>query len=681
MSQENKKPNSLIHASSPYLLQHAYNPVEWNEWNADVLKKAQEENKLLIISIGYAACHWCHVMEHESFEKEEVAEWMNGFYYNIKVDREERPDIDAVYMNAAQLTTGRGGWPLNVIALPDGKPVFAGTYFPKENWIRILEHFAGAWKKNPNELIEVAGKIEEGLQVMENDHFGKTQHEGEELDASLPKLIAENIFSQLDLEKGGLDKAPKFPMPCIFYFLLNYNYFERDEKIKNAIHATLINMLQGGIYDQAGGGFARYSVDEYWFVPHFEKMMYDNGQLISLYSKAYALTGVKEYIRIVDETIEWIIREMTSPEHLFYSSLDADSEGVEGKFYCFTKEEIYQHVQFHPEVFCEYFSIEENGNWEHSNILYVGTTVPELSKKYNLPEDTIRNIISAGKEALMDVRKTRIRPGLDDKALTAWNALAVIGIERAFQVSEHYDGHPFATASIHFILANIKQANGLFYRNYKNEKASIPGFLDDQVFMIEALIEMYRSTFDEKYLLEARTTMELCIEHYYDESTGAFFYTTKDQEQPVLRTMEVMDNVIPSANSAMANMLVILGKYFYKEDWISLSKELCIKIKDKAVKYGPYFSHWANAILLHTKGVIEVAITGNIDSATVDLYQIPGVILMRKMNDATIIPLLKDKPLTHAMQIYICKDKTCGLPVNTVKEAIEQIQELSSLKH
>jgi len=676
MINNNKIPNALIHASSPYLLQHAYNPVEWNEWNEGLLEKAKKENKLLVISVGYAACHWCHVMEHESFEDTEVAEWMNNFYLNIKVDREERPDIDAVYMNATQLTTGRGGWPLNVIALPDGRPIFAGTYFPKQNWIKILEHFAGAWKKNPAELIEVAEKIEEGLNIMEKEHFNTTQNNHDVLDKNLPEKIAENIFSQLDLEKGGLDKAPKFPMPCIFDFLLHYNYWKKEDKIKNAIHATLINMLQGGIYDQAGGGFARYSVDEYWFVPHFEKMMYDNGQLISLYSKAYALTGVKEYKRIANETIKWIIREMTSPLHLFYSSLDADSEGVEGKFYCFTKEEIKQYVTYHTEVFCEYFSIEENGNWEHSNILYVSTTIHEIAKKHHLPEEEILTIITKGKEALMNARKHRVRPGLDDKALTSWNAITITGMERAHQLCENIDGHNYAIASLQFILKNLKQESGLFYRNYKNGKASIPGFLDDQVFMIEALVEMYRTTFEETYLLEAKNLMELCIEHYYDENTEAFFYTTKSQQQPVLRTKEVTDNVIPSANSAMANMLVILGTYFYNQDWIDLSKKLCQKIKDKAIKYGPYYSHWANAILLHTKGIIEVAITGNVDNSIHELYTIPGVVLMKKTTQNSSIPLLKDKPTSSSLQIYICKDKTCGLPVNTVDKAIHEIKQL-----
>jgi uncharacterized protein YyaL (SSP411 family) len=674
MLEKNKNPNALIHASSPYLLQHAYNPVEWNEWSADLLKKSQAENTLLIISIGYAACHWCHVMEHESFEKEEVAEWMNQFYVNIKVDREERPDIDAVYMNAAQLTTGRGGWPLNVIALPDGKPIFAGTYFPKDHWIKILEHFAAAWKKNPQELIEVAQKIEEGLQLMESEYFPKLQGESSQLTSDLPEKIAANIYAQLDLEKGGLDKAPKFPMPCIFDFLLNYNHYKKDEKIKNAIHATLVNMMEGGIYDQVGGGFARYSVDEYWFVPHFEKMMYDNGQLIALYSKAYAFTGIEAYQKISTETIRWIYQEMTNEEGLFYSSLDADSEGVEGKFYCFTQQEIHAIVKERPDIFCEYFSIEEEGNWEHSNILYVGKLIRELSEKHQIDPEQVKAIIEIGKEELHIYRETRIRPGLDDKCITAWNALTITGMLKAFQFSDDHFALAIAKRALDFIMQNMKQDNGLFFRNYKNKKATIPGFLDDQALLIEALTEAYRVTWDESLLLEAKQLLEKTIEHYWDEKTGSFFYAGKEQEQPVLRTKEIMDNVIPSSNSIMAYNLYILGHYFEQDEWITMSSRLCITIQDQAVKYGPYFSNWANAMLAHTHGGAEVAIIGETGPEELRaLYKIPGIILMKKTGTNTQIPLLAGKPLSGSLQIYICRNKSCGLPVNNIKEAIQQI--------
>ncbi len=679
MLPEDKHPNALINASSPYLLQHAYNPVEWNEWSNDVIQRASDQNKLLIISIGYAACHWCHVMEQESFEKEEVAEWMNNFYVNIKVDREERPDIDAVYMNAAQLTTGRGGWPLNVIALPDGRPVFAGTYFPKDNWIRILQHFEAVWKKSPEELKAVADKIEEGLHLMENEHSFKNKVDINQFDKKIPTTLAENIYFRLDLQKGGLDKAPKFPMPCVFDFLINYNYFQPNNNMQVAIDTTLTQMMQGGIYDQAGGGFARYSVDEYWFAPHFEKMLYDNGQLISLYSKGYVTTNNKEYKRIVDETIDWITREMTSPENLFYSSLDADSEGVEGKFYCFTKKEIFEIVRTKPEIFCDYFSIEEEGNWEHSNILHIKKDMIEFCQEYSITEKELRSLIHSGKQELLEARSQRTRPGLDDKQLTAWNALAISGLCRAFQVANNHSSIQFANNAIRFLLDNLKQTNGLFFRNYKNRQASIPGFLDDQVFMMEALVEMYRSNFKEEYLLEAKQLMDRVLEHYYDETSGGFFYTGKDQQQPVLKTKEVTDNVIPSANSAMANMLFSLGHYFQKDEWIRLSLELCFKMKEQAEKYAPYYSNWGNCMLSHIYGGTEVIITGTPDHENLrQLYQIPGIILMFKENEKTDLPLLYDKPLSVKMQIYICKNKTCGLPVNTVQEAVVQIQELAS---
>ncbi len=679
MTKTNGKPNSLIHASSPYLLQHAYNPVEWNEWSSDILKKAGAENKLLIVSIGYAACHWCHVMEHESFEKEEVAEWMNQFYINIKVDREERPDIDAVYMNAAQLTTGRGGWPLNVIALPDGRPVFAGTYFPKENWIKILQHFAAAWKKDSQELIEVAGKIEEGLNIMENEHFPKSDQDAHELDKNIPGKIAENIYAQLDLEKGGLDKAPKFPMPCIFDFMLNYNYYAKEEKIKNAVHATLVNMMEGGIYDQLWGGFARYSVDEYWFVPHFEKMLYDNAQLISLYSKAYALTGVAAYEKISRETVEWMYRDLYLKEdELFSSSLDADSEGVEGKFYCFTKEEIYKVIKEHPEIFCDYFSVTEKGNWEHSNILYIGKTISELAEKYKMSPELISAYIEGGKEKLFHARSKRIKPGLDDKCITAWNALAATGMFRCYLFADDHFALAFAQSVKETLITKLKQENGLFFRNYKKGKASIPGFLDDQAFMIEMMIEAYRVNWHEEYLLEAKELLGKVVAHYWDEKTGSFFYVGKEQDQPVLRTKEIMDNVIPSSNSAMANMLYTLGHYFYHEEWINMSKRMCSTVKNQAMKYGPYFSHWGNTLLAHTYSGIEVAITGPISREDQrELYKVPGIILMLKGKEPTSLPLLQDKPSSDVLQIYICKDKTCGLPINNVQEALMQIHKMT----
>lgn len=677
----NKNPNALIHASSPYLLQHAYNPVAWNEWNSEVLKKAVAENKLLIISIGYAACHWCHVMEHESFENEEVAEWMNNFYYSIKVDREERPDIDAIYMNAAQLTTGRGGWPLNVIALPDGKPVFAGTYFPKDHWIKILQHFVAAWKKNPEELLQVAEKVSEGLHMMEDEQIPKFSTSDFKLSRNIVKNIADNIYSKLDHEKGGLNKAPKFPMPVVFDFLLNFQYYDPDEKIKNSVHATLINMLEGGIYDQVGGGFARYSVDEYWFVPHFEKMLYDNAQLISLYAKAYSLTGVEEYKRIADETINWLVREMMSDESLFYSSLDADSEGVEGKFYCFTKEEIFTHVKIHPEIFADYFTIKDEGNWEHTNILYAGHTATEMAVKYNITKERFTEIIESGKNNLLRYRDTRIRPGLDDKCITSWNALTIKGLCKAFQLLENKQAITLAKNTYNTLHEKMKMSSGLFYRNYKNKKSSIHGCLDDQVIMLQASIFLYQSTFDEKYLVDAKNLLQRIIDHYYDNTSGTFFFTGKDQEKLIVRSREITDNVIPSSNSMMAEVLYYLGTYFAHDEWLNMSKRLCHGVIEQAIKFGPYYSQWASCILYHAFSGVEVAITGIVTpEELIYFYQIPGIVIMKKTSDSTIIPLLADKPLTDVATFYICHDKTCGLPVNNVHSAVREILSFPSEK-
>lgn len=675
----NRIPNALIHSSSPYLLQHAYNPVAWNEWNPSILSKAKDENKLLIISIGYAACHWCHVMEHESFENDEVAEWMNNFYCSIKVDREERPDIDAIYMNAAQLTTGRGGWPLNVIALPDGKPVFAGTYFPKDHWIKILEHFVAAWKKNPEELFQVAEKIAEGLHAMESEQLPKLNSTNFELSKNTVQSIADNIYSKLDHEKGGLNKAPKFPMPCVFEFLLAYEYYHPDEKLRNSIHATLINMLEGGIYDQVGGGFARYSVDEYWFVPHFEKMLYDNAQLISLYSKAFSLTGVEEYKRISHEIMDWLIREMMNEDGLFYSSLDADSEGVEGKFYCFTEQEILKEVKNRGDIFAEYFTVKPEGNWEHTNILYVGKTASELATKHGITKEVFYDIIESGKKDLLAYRSSRVRPGLDDKCITAWNALTIESLCKTFQLTENITALMLAKRCYATLQDKLKMPSGLFYRNYKNGKASIHGCLDDQVCMVKAAIALYQSTFDESYLLDAKKLLEIIIQHYHEAETDSFFYTGKDQEKLIVRTREVTDNVIPASNSMMAEVLYYIGSYFANEEWINRSKKLCHSFNEQAIKYGPYYSHWASTMLFHTYGRAEVAITGNVNpEELIHLYRIPGLVLMKKTTSSSQIPLLADKPLTDEASFYICRDKTCGLPVNNVHSAVEQIQNLAS---
>jgi len=421
--------NKLANETSPYLLQHANNPVNWFPWSKEALEKARTEDKLIIISIGYAACHWCHVMEHESFEDTSVAQLMNDFYVSIKVDREERPDIDQIYMDAAYLITGRGGWPLNIIALPDGKPVYAGTYFRKDDWMKILFYFNDLYQKEPEKFNEQANKLTDALNSIKIP------------DVSVDDLVFskdeikkayEGIINLIDYVNGGTRGAPKFPMPDIYNFLLQYYFHTEENNALEAVTITLNKIANGGIYDHIGGGFARYSTDDIWKVPHFEKMLYDNAQLVSLYSNAYKVTGNQYYRKVVYETLEFIKRELTDESGGFYSSLDADSEGEEGRYYVWEKKEIDNLLGADSDLFCEFYNISESGNWEGKNIPFITNDKSQLLKKYNLNENEFDKIISESKKILFEERNKRISPGLDDKILTSWNALMIRGYVDAY---------------------------------------------------------------------------------------------------------------------------------------------------------------------------------------------------------------------------------------------------------
>ena len=446
-------PNSLINETSPYLLQHAQNPVDWYAWNDITLQKAKDENKMLLISVGYAACHWCHVMEHESFEKPEVAKVMNENFICIKVDREERPDVDQVYMNAAYLINGNGGWPLNALAMPDGKPFFAGTYFPKENWIKLLEYFANIFKEDRSKLEEQAENLSKGIRDIEQIPMNKNSIF---IDKKDPDEMFTGFENKIDFENGGTKGAMKFAMPSIWIFLLQYHYFSGNNKALKAVEITLNNMANGGIYDQVGGGFSRYATDSKWHAPHFEKMLYDNAQLVSLYSKAFQLTKNPLYQAIVYETLEFINRELTSPEGGFYSSLDADSEGEEGKYYVWTKVEIDKILDEDADWYCEYFGITQKGNWERNkNIPDVNYGNKELAKTYNTANKEISNKIIFLNKKLFHEREKRVRPATDDKILTSWNALMAKGFIDAYQAFGDNQFLISAKQNIDFLLKNI----------------------------------------------------------------------------------------------------------------------------------------------------------------------------------------------------------------------------------
>ncbi len=665
--------NDLIHESSAYLLQHAHNPVNWYPWGEKSLQKAKAENKMLIISIGYAACHWCHVMEHESFEDVEVAKIMNEHFICIKVDREERPDVDQVYMAAAQLITGSGGWPLNAIALADGRPFYAGTYFPKNKWMNMLEYFADIQKKDPAALEKSAAQITSGIHLVENVSFKETGKTF--LPADLDNQF-DSMKLNLDFKKGGAKRAPKFPMPSNWEYLLHYNYISKNEEALQAVTVTLDNMAFGGIYDHLEGGFARYSTDANWHVPHFEKMLYDNSQLVSLYALAYQRTKNPLYKKVVYETLQFIQHELTSPEGAFYSSLDADSESEEGKYYVWTKDEIDKALGNDAAVFAVYYNVTNVGNWEHGkNILLRHETDEAVAKNLNLSVSELNKKIDAGKQKLMKIRGTRIKPGLDDKILSSWNALMLKGYAKAYRV---FGDEAFLQAAItnaNFLLQHAIGKDGEMTRNYKNGKSSIKALLDDYAFTIAAFIELYQASFDEKWLTEANTLTAYALEHFFDPKSHMFFYTHNKYSNLISRKMEVADNVIPSSNSEMAKNLFLLGHYFNNEEYISKAKQMLVNVADDVQRNIYFYANWGILQAWFTSPLYEVAIVGDDfknKGQQFDEHYLPNVILLGS-KAASKLALLENKLVPGQTMIYVCRDKTCKLPVTEVGEAVEQI--------
>ncbi|OWK71010.1 thioredoxin domain-containing protein [Pedobacter sp. AJM] len=673
MSNTHSEPNSLISASSPYLLQHAYNPVHWYEWGTEALEKAKAENKLILVSIGYSACHWCHVMERECFENHEVAEVMNQHFICIKVDREERPDIDQIYMYAIQLMTGSGGWPLNCICLPDQRPIYGGTYFRKTDWINVLENVAALWANEPDKAIEYAARLTAGIK--DSEKIIAVERKEAYTQDHLTEII-DPWKRHFDMGYGGYNRAPKFPLPNNWVFLLRYGFLNDDESVFTAVCHTLEEMSRGGIYDQLAGGFARYSVDDKWHVPHFEKMLYDNAQLISLYIEAYQCTKFDSFRRTAVESIDWVFNEMTSPEGLFYSALDADSEGVEGKFYVWDKTEFNQILGDDAALLAEYYNVTEEGNWEeeHTNILRKTIEDNALLEKYGINAEDLFEKVSDAKARLLEVRGKRVRPGLDDKCLTAWNGMMIKALADASQVLGHDLYYQKASAAANFILTNMKSETGGLYRNYKNGKASITAFLDDYAFIIEALLALYECDFNEQWLIEAKSFADYVLNNFSDDHSPMLFYTSAEGEDLIARKHEVMDNVIPAANSAMALNLKKLGLLFDLKNYSEKASEMLAAVHPKIKTYGSAYSNWAILLLNEIYGINEIAITG-LETAMVKLefsnHYIPNKITLggTKSN----LPLLKGKQ-SNETKVYICRNNVCQLPVNTVEEALVYLQ-------
>ena len=669
--------NELHLETSPYLLQHANNPVYWKAWNANSLAQAKTENKLIIISIGYSACHWCHVMEHESFENEEVAQTMNQHFINIKVDREERPDVDAVYMKAVQMMTGRGGWPMNVVTLPNGKPIWGGTYFRKDEWINSLEQLQELYQSNPEKILEYAEKLHEGLQTIsilrnENPLANFTE---ENLN-----LLLEKWQKSFDWEFGGMARAPKFMMPTNYQFLLRYGYQTNNKQLLEFVNLTLTKMAYGGLFDTIDGGFSRYSVDMKWHVPHFEKMLYDNGQLVSLYADAYKLTKNKLYKKVIEKTLVFVEKEWLTKEASFYSALDADSLNVEnhleeGAFYVWTKQELHPLLGNDFELFSQVFNVNAFGFWEHENyVLIQNQSIDEIAIKNNISISELENKKKSWEQILYAEREKRNKPRLDDKCLTSWNALMLKGFADAYKAlgNKHY--LETALKNANFILKNLWTSDGNLLHNYKNGKATINGYLEDYALVIDAFIALYEVTLEEHWLQNAKQLTDYTFDYFYDEKASFFAFTSTLDEPLITTHFETEDNVIPASNSVMANNLVRLSIYFNNSHYEKTAQQM-LKIILPTIDYPSAFSNWLNVFLNFSEQNKELAICGEeaiqyVEKINQSYY--PNIVLAGTQKPSSL-PFLQERFSEKETLFYLCQNRTCQIPTSDFQQIIKQL--------
>lgn len=663
--------NELIHETSPYLLQHAHNPVNWMPWGDKALKQARDEDKLLLISIGYAACHWCHVMEHESFEDPEVARIMNQHFVCIKVDREERPDVDQIYMSAVQLMNQRGGWPLNAIALPDGRPIWGGTYFQKEVWVNALEQIQTYHLQHPERTLEYAERLGEGIRESNLVPISKNS---QPVELGQLKAAVQRWKPNFDRQEGGSQGAPKFMMPNNLQFLLRWAHQRHDQETQQHVENTLDKMAMGGLYDQLGGGFARYSTDAQWKVPHFEKMLYDNGQLLSVYAQAFQQTQKPQYREVVEQTIEFLKRELLSPENGFYSSLDADSEGEEGKFYVWQKPELQKLLGDEFHLFADYYQVNETGYWEEGNYILLRRQSDEtVAAKHQLSVDQLKQKIGEWKKILLPAREQRIRPGLDDKILTSWNALAISGLVNAYRAFGDAGYLKLAEENLRFLKEKQLDPDGSLRHSYKNGISKIDGFLEDYALLIQALIDLFETTGKLNYLEEAQQLTDKTFRDFFDPEKDFFYFSPITQTDLIDRSIEVHDNVIPASNSVMANNLFRLGHLAGQTNYLKIAETMLSKLVEDFQNYPSGYSNWLQLGINFTGNQFEVAVTG--EKAISKLHEIQKHYLPNALfcagTGASDLPLLKDRLAVGKTLIYICQNQTCQLPVESVSDALK----------
>jgi uncharacterized protein YyaL (SSP411 family) len=675
--------NHLIHETSPYLLQHAHNPVNWYPWGEEALQKAKEEDKPILVSIGYAACHWCHVMERESFEDESTAVLMNDYFINIKIDREERPDLDHIYMDAVQAMSGSGGWPLNVFLTPDTKPFFGGTYFPparaynRASWKEVLENIHKSYQEKKEEVLLQADNLMAHL--LSANSFG-IQKPGEDalFSNELLQTIAENILANADTTSGGFGKAPKFPQSFSIQYLLRHYHFSKDETALRQALLSLDKMIDGGIYDQLGGGFARYSTDNEWLAPHFEKMLYDNALLVSVMAEAYQLTRKPRYANAIRHTLAFIERELQNDENGFYSALDADSEGVEGKFYTWNKQEIDALLGEDAAVFSAFYNVTEKGNWEHTNILWITKPLEIFAQENNIPAGELEQKLFASRKKLMSYRDKRIRPLLDDKILLGWNALMNTAYAKAYAALGDVSYKQTAIRNMAFLESKFSCENGSWHHTYKNNKSHIPAFLDDYACLIQSYIHLQEITGAGDYLLKAQKLTGFVIDNFEETDTGFFYYTHRQQSDVIIRKKEVYDGAVPSGNAVMAHNLLYLSIVFDQPEWRERCHSLLGSLGRAIIKYPGSFGVWALAQQQVTQGMLEIAITGQQAKeflCPVLERFIPNKILQTEETNSHFFPLLAGKTGAEVGRttFYLCKNYACKAPFYTVEELLANV--------
>ncbi len=683
---QHKHTNSLINESSPYLLQHAHNPVNWFAWGPEALQKAVAEDKIVLVSIGYAACHWCHVMERESFENEAVAEKMNQYFINIKIDREERPDLDHIYMDAVQAISGSGGWPLNVFLTPDAKPFYGGTYFPPVNaynrssWPEVIDAIAKSWAERKNEITAQAQNLLQHLEKAGNF----AQLAVPEANATFTKeqcaQAAANCLLQADGEWGGFGKAPKFPQTFTIQFLLQHYYFTANEPALKQAILSIDKMIQGGIYDHAGGGFARYSTDAEWLAPHFEKMLYDNALLINVLCDAYQITKHKKYQNAITQTIDFLKREMMDAAGGFYAALDADSEGEEGKFYVWDKAEIESVLGIEAPLFCKFYDVTATGNWEGKNILRVLKSADSFAQENGRSEENLVLALQKNLHQLLTYRSKRIRPITDDKILLGWNALLVTALCKASAALQNQEYKSLAVQTFAFLQQQFKADAGgaAMYHTYKNGTARYPAFLDDYACLIQACLHLQELTSEAQYLHTAEELTEFVIENFCDAETGFFYFTHKEQQDVVLRKKELYDGATPSGNSIMAENLFYLSVLLNKPHWQQMAAQNTAALVNAVVKYPTSFAVWASLLQKQTFGTDELVVCGpGFEAKRNELLQhyLPAKILQCAAEESSKYPMLNGKKTNGETLIYPCRQYSCQSPVNTVNELLKVIKQ------